>query len=232
MNAIDVGELPTAKPLIKPSKSELSKALSFCKYFVSKLTSSRNEDLRDELVQEGLCSFLKAYKKFDQTLGYSVLTYTVPHMKGDILRAWNKSKSPVNITFTAENLNSLYNLSNVSDDNLENQRRESFRNIMNSSDVDELLDDVAFKNPYLSNHNFQEVMERNDLQGKVKKILNNLKSTFDECDLDILENRIFGYQGLSVIAKRHKMSAEGIRKKEARIITSIKLKFKGENFGS
>lgn len=232
MNAFNVGELPTAKPYKKPSKNELSKALNFCNFFASKLTSPKNEDLRNELIQEGLCSFLKAYKNFDQSLGFSVLTYTKPHMKGDMLRAWNKSKSPVNITFTAENLNSLYNLSNISDDNLENERRDSFRSIMNSSDVDEILDDVAYKNPYLSNHNFQEEMEKVDLQNKVKKIIDKLKSTFDECDLDILENRIFGYQGLSEIARRHKMSAEGIRKKEARIIKSIKLKFKDGKFGN
>lgn len=229
MNANFVGELPTAKPYKNPSKSDLSKAISYCNAYAWKLT--KNKDLKEELVQEGICSFLKAYRNFNHSLGFSVLTYTIPHMKGDMLKAWNRSKSPVNITFTAENLNSLYNLSHTSKDELENQRRDNFRNIMNPSDVDELLDGAVFSNPYLSENKFQEEMENSDLSKKLKNIISNLKPTLDQCDLDILENRIFGFQGLSEIAKRYKMSPEGIRKKEARIIKSIKLKFKDEKFG-
>jgi len=230
MNANFVGELPTAKPYKNPSNSDLSKAVKFCNLYALRLTSAKNKDLREELVQEGICSFLKAYKNFDHSLGYSVLTYTIPHMKGDMLKAWNRSKSPVNITFTAENLHTLYNLSQTSKDQSENQRRDSFRNIMNPSDVDELLDEVVFTNPYLSENEFQEEMENSDLTIRLKKIISDLKPSLDPCDLYILENRIFGYQSLSEIAKKHKMSAEGIRKKEARIIKSIKLKFKDGTF--
>ena len=232
MYANIVGELPTAKPYKKPSKSQLSTAVKFCKNFVCKITSYSDRDLRNELIQEGISSFLKAYKNFDQSLGYSVLTYTAPHMKGDMLRAWNKYKSPVNITFTPENLHTLYNLSEKSKDDTENQRREHFRGMMNSRDVDDLLDETAFANPYLSTNTFMDEMEGNDLKFRLSKLINDIKPTLSECELDILENRMLGHQGLAEIAARYSMSAEGIRKKEARILKMFKLKFKDGRIGN
>ena len=232
MYAKIVGELPTAKPYKKPSKSELSKAKKFCRNIVFKITSYSDKDLQKELVQEGMCSFLKAYKNFDQSLGYSVLTYTAPHIKGDILRAWNKYKSPVNITFTPENLHTIYNLSEISKDEIENQRRDHFRSMMNSEDVYELLDEKVYANPYLSSNTFMDEMEDNDLKSRLGKLIDELKPSLSECELDILENRILGHQGLAEIAARYNMSAEGIRKKEARILKMIKLKFKDGRIGN
>lgn len=232
MYANIAGELPTAKPYKTPSKSELSTAINFCRKFVSKITSYSNSDLRNELIQEGICSFLKAYNNFDQSLGYSVLTYTAPHIKGDILRAWNKHKSPVNITFTPENLHTLYNLSDNSKDEVENQRRDHFRSIMNSKDINDLLDETAYANPYLSSNTFMEEMEDNDLKSRLGKLIKELKPSLSNCELDILENRLLGHQGLAEIAARYNMSAEGIRKKEARILKMIKLKFKDERIGN
>ena len=232
MYANIVGELPTAKPYKKPSKSELSKALNFCRKFVCKITSNYDIDLRKELIQEGICSFLKAYKNFDQSLGYSVLTYTAIHMKGDMLRAWNKYKSPVNITFTQENLHSLYKLSENSQNKIENQRRDHFRGIMNSRDIHDLLDETAYANPYLSSNTLMDEIEDNDIKTRLRKFINELKPSLSDCELDILENRLLGHQGLAEIAARYKMSAEGIRKKEARILKMIKLKFKDGRIGN
>ena len=232
MYAIIAGELPTAKPYKKPTKDELFLAEKFCRKYASKLTSYLDKELREELVQEGICSFLKAYNNFDSSLGNSVLTYTAPHIKGDMLRAWNKQKSPVNITFTAENLNTLYNLSKTSENEDENQKRVHFRNIMNSQDIDDLLDETAYANPYLSNNDFMDEIEDRDLKSRLHEVINSLKNTFSDCEIDILENRILGYQGLSEIAARYGMSAEGIRKKEARIIQTIKLKFKDGRIGN
>jgi len=232
MYANIVGELPTAKPYKKPSEIELSKAANFCRKFVRRITSSSQKDLRNELIQEGICSFLKAYKNYDQTLGYSVLTYTAPHMKGDILRAWNKYKFPVNITFTPENLHTLYNLSEDSKDDTEAQRRDFFRNIINYRNIDDLLDETSYSNPYLSTNTFMDEMESNDLKKRLGKLIEELKPTLSDCELDILENRLLGHQGLANIAARHNMSAEGIRKKEARILKMIKLKFKDGRIGN
>ena len=232
MYANIAGELPTAKPYKTPSKSELSTAINFCRKIVFKITSYSDKDLQKELVQEGMCSFLKAYKNFDQSLGYSVLTYTAPHIKGDILRAWNKYKSPVNITFTPENLHTIYNLSEISKDEIENQRRDHFRSMMNSEDVYELLDEKVYANPYLSSNTFMDEMEDNDLKSRLGKLIDELKPSLSECELDILENRILGHQGLAEIAARYNMSAEGIRKKEARILKMIKLKFKDGRIGN
>ena len=232
MYAKNVGVLPTAKPYKKPSKLEISAALRFCRKFVSKITSYSDRDLRNELIQEGICSFLKAYKNFDKSLGYSVLTYTATHMKGDMLRAWNKYKSPVNITFTKENLHTLYNLSGNSKNEIENQRRDHFRDMMNSRDIDDLLDETAYANPYLSSHTFMDEMVDNDLKSRLGKLIDELKQSLSECELDVLENRLLGHHGLAEIAARYNMSAEGIRKKEARILKMIKLKFKDGRIGN
>ena len=232
MNANIAGELPTAKPYKKPSKAELYTAANFCKKFVRKITSSLDQDLRKELIQEGICSFLKAYKNFDQSLGHSVLTYTAIHMKGDMLRAWNKYKSPVNITFTSENLHSLYNLSEVSQNEIENQRRDYFRGIMNSRDIDDLLDETVYANPYLSSNTLMDEMEYNDIKNRLRKFIDELKPSLSDCESDILENRLLGHQGLAEIGARYNMSAEGIRKKEARILKMIKLKFEDGRIGN
>ena len=147
-------------------------------------------------------------------------------MKGDMLRAWNKYKSPVNITFTSENLHSLYNLSEVSQNEIENQRRDYFRGIMNSRDIDDLLDETVYANPYLSSNTLMDEMEYNDIKNRLRKLIDELKQSLSECELDVLENRLLGHHGLAEIAARYNMSAEGIRKKEARILKMIKLKFK------
>ena len=77
-----------------------------------------------------------------------------------------------------------------------------------------------------------EEMEDIDLKSRLGKLIKELKPSLSNCELDILENRLLGHQGLAEIAARYKMSAEGIRKKEARILKMIKLKFKDGRIGN
>ncbi len=223
------GVLPTVKPINKPKSEELQKALKFCDIFASKI-SNNNHDLKEELVQEGICAFLEAYKNFDPSMGYSSISYTSHYMKGHILRAWNKYKLPVNVPFNSENYRAISNLSKESNDDLENQKKNQIRAIMQSKSIDDLNDNIFHTNPFLSNHSFEDEIELKDLKARVKKEFNLLKKSLDQCELEILEKRIYGNCSLKELAKKYKFSMEGIRKKEARILKMIKLKFKdGKN---
>ena len=232
MNTIRSGVLPTDKPKKKPKKSDFIKAHKFCSFYVSKITSIYDKDLKDDLIQEGIHSFLKAYQNFDQSLGYSVLTYTLPQIKGDILRAWNRSKSPVNISFTSENLNSIYNLSKQSTDPKEQLRKKYFKNIMSPSNFEDLEDSVLYENSNLCENSTHQKLEKKDMLSKLKTRIVKIKKKLSNFEIDILENRILGDKTLIELGKKYSMSAEGIRKKEARIIKMIGLEFKDEKIGN
>lgn len=224
MYAKNVGALPTAKPVKNISKLDLSKAQSLCNWYSNKL-SPYNPELKEELAQHGIASFLEIYQNYNSELGYSVLTYTAPYIKGEILRYWNKLKSPVKVTQTKENLSVLYSMGNEKQKKSSSENSRFIKNAMSSIDINDLNPDKFYGNDHLSENSLVENIEKRDELKKLQNIILKVKKNLKSIDIQILESRILGDKKLKDIAKKLNISIEGVRKKETRIINLIKLEF-------
>lgn len=224
MYANYVGALPTAKPYKNLDKSDLFKAKQLCLWYSNKL-SPNNTDLKNELIQHGMSSFVEIYQKYNPDLGYSAITYTAPYVKGEILRYWNRLKSPVKISQTKENLSTMYSLGKEQISEGCEDNESVIKNAMNGVNLDDLNPDKYHQNEYLSENNLVIETEKKDELNKLKYTITQIKKNLNDIDKQILELRILGDETLSYVAKKLKLSIEGIRKKETRIVKLIKLEF-------
>jgi RNA polymerase sigma factor (sigma-70 family) len=224
MYANNVGALPTAKPYKNLNKSDLSKAKQLCTWYSNKL-SPNNIDLKNELIQHGMLSFVEVYQKFNADLGYSAITYSAPYVKGEILRYWNKLKSPVKISQTRENLSTMYSLGRDNNYQISENNESLIKNAMSHINLDDLNPDKFYQNEYLSENSLLNMIEKKDELKKLKKTLSQVKKNLNDIEKQILKFRILGEETLSNVANKLGLSIEGVRKKETRIIKLIKLQF-------
>lgn len=96
---------------------------------------------------------------------------------------------------------------------------------MNGVNLDDLNPDKYHQNEYLSENNLVIETEKKDELNKLKYTITQIKKNLNDIDKQILELRILGDETLSHVAKKLKLSIEGIRKKETRIVKLIKLQF-------
>ena len=140
------------KALQNLDKSDLFKAKQLCLWYSNKL-SPNNTDLKNELIQHGMSSFVEIYQKYNPDLGYSAITYTAPYVKGEILRYWNRLKSPVKISQTKENLSTMYSLGKEKISESFEDNESVIKNAMNGVNLDDLNPDKYHQNEYLSENN-------------------------------------------------------------------------------
>lgn len=224
MYANNVGALPTAKPYKNLNKSDLTKAKQLCAWYSNKL-SPNNIDLKNELIQHGMLSFVEIYQKFNADLGYSAITYSAPYVKGEILRYWNKLKSPVKIPQTRENLSVMYSLGFEENNQISQNNESNIRNAMSNINLDDLNPDKFYQNEYLSENDLLNKIEKKEEIKKLKKTISHINKKLNDVEKKILELRILGDETLSYVANKLGLSIEGVRKKETRIIKLIKLQF-------